>query len=189
MSSLAEKAAEVKQRMQTENPSVSPGRAPGERKRIPMSLPQQKLQVPEIPGYHLHWMRGDAQRLQQAVNAAYEFVGRDEVSLNDVSVGGDATKTGSSDLGDRVSVVSGDLDEQNKPVRLYLMKQRLEYYLEDQKLLQATNDRVASALTAAYRDGNVGGAAIGEQAEDMNTRYVDKKRTKLPDFFRKKRPS
>lgn len=189
MSSLQEKAAEAKSRMQTENPSVPYGKPEGERKRIPMSLPVQKLQIPEIPGYHLHWMRGDPQRIQQALNAGYVFVAPEEVSLNAVALGGDANKSGNSDLGDRVSVVSGDLDEQNKPVRLYLMKQLMEHYLADRQLLQATNDRVAEALTTAYRSGTVGGRAVGEETEDMNTRYVDKKRTRLPDFFKKKRPS
>jgi hypothetical protein len=37
------------------NRSASP-----ERKRIPMAVPVQKLSVPDIPGYHLHWFQGDA---------------------------------------------------------------------------------------------------------------------------------
>ena len=28
----------------------------GSRKRIPMSVPKAKLSVPEIPGFHLHWI-------------------------------------------------------------------------------------------------------------------------------------
>lgn len=186
MSSLEEKAAEAKRKMDHSNPSVSTA-AVGERKRIPMSLPVQKLQVPDIPGFHLHWMRGSAGRIQQAQNAGYLFVRPDEVSLVNVALGGDATKSGNSDMGDRVSVVSGETDESNQAVRLYLMKQPIEFYLEDQKIAQERNDNIADTLTAGYRSGQVGGTAVGEMAEDVGQRYVDKKRTKIPELFKRKK--
>lgn len=186
MSTLEEKAAAAKDKMIQANPSVVPGQAKGERKRIPMSLPIQKLQVPDIPGYHLHWMRGSAGRIQQAQNAGYEFVRPDEVALNNVGIGGDADKTGNTDMGDRVSVISGDTDEQNQAVRLYLMKQPMEFYLADQKIAQGRNDDIADTLTAGYRSGTVGGTADGETRVDLGQRYVDPKRTKVPDLFKRK---
>ena len=50
MSTLEERAAAAKDKMQASNPSVAPAATAGERKRIPMSLPQQKLAVPGISG-------------------------------------------------------------------------------------------------------------------------------------------
>lgn len=186
MTDLAAKAAEAKQAMQGSNPSVSPGKTVAERKRIPMNLPMLKLQVPEIPGYHLHWMRGDPQRVQQALNAGYEFVGKDEVAITSVGPGGDATKSGDSDLGDRVSVAAGGVGDDGQAVRLYLMKQKMEHYIEDQGIVNERNDKVAASLTSQYRTGLVGGMAEGEKLEDAQQRYVDAKRTKIPALFRRK---
>ena len=52
-----------------------------ERQRIPMSLPMQKLAVPELEGYHLHWMLGTTTRINQALRAGYEFVDPSEVDV------------------------------------------------------------------------------------------------------------
>lgn len=174
-------------KLEKSNPSNAPGRTAGEMKRVPLSLPVQKLQVPEIPGYHLHWFRGTGARLQQAERAGFEFVHPSEVQLSDLGLGGDASKAGNTDMGSRVSVVAGDTDEGGQALRLYLMKQKMEYYLEDLALAQKRNDSVADALTAGYRQGTVGGTAPGEQQEDMRTRYVDPKRSRLPDLFRRKK--
>lgn len=186
MSNLQERAAEARGKMEKSNPSTTTAKTVAERKRVPLSLPQSKLAVPEIPGYHTHWFRGTQARLQAAQAAFYEFVHPSEVDLNYVGVGGDAAKSGNSDLGDRVSILEGSEVENGQAVRLYLMKQKMEYYLEDRKILQDRNDSIADALTAAYRKGAVGGRAEGETAEDAQRRYVDKSRTKVPDLFRKK---
>lgn len=187
---LAARAAELAKKMETNNPSAAPGKTVAERKRIPMTLPQQRLAVPEIPGYHTHWMRGTSERLAQAEAAGYEFVSPEEVQLTDLSLGGDASKTGSDDMGSRVSRVAGggDVDGGGNAIRLYLMKQKLGWYLEDQKLLEARNDAVASTLMQNFRAGQVGGQAAGEQQGDVAQRYVDKARTKLPTMFTKKPP-
>lgn len=187
MSSLEETAAKAKDALTKSNPSNSPVKPTEARKRIPMSLPVQKLEVPEIPGFHLHWFRGTAARIQQAERAGFLFVRTDEVSINNLSLGGDATKTGNSDMGDRVSVTAGDTDDQGQAVRLYLMKQPSEYYLEDRKILQDRNDSIADALTASFKQGvPVGPRAEGEQSDDVAARYVDRKRSKVPDLFRRK---
>lgn len=188
MSTLEERAAEAKAKMQGSNPSAEGGKKPvAERQRIPLTLPVQKFAVPEIPGYHLHWFRGTPERLAQAERAGYEFVNEDEVDINSVQLGGDATKGGNTDLGTRVSVVAGGGDtEGGQPTRMYLMKQKMEWYVEDQKLLENRNDGVAEALTAAFRTGTVGGKADGETSADMAQRYVDPKRARMPDLFRKK---
>lgn len=188
MTTLQEKAAEASAKMQKENPSIEATKPlAAERRRIPLSVPTRKLEVPAIPGYHLHWFRGTPQRLAQAERAGFEFVGEDEVELNNLSLGGDATKAGNSDLGSRVSVIEGsEVDGGGQAVRMYLMKQKMDFHTEDMKIAQARNDSVADALTAAYRTGTVGGVDSGERREDLQSRYVDPKRTRVPDLFRRK---
>ena len=185
MTTLQEKQAEAKAKMQQQNPSNSPGQTKEERKRIPLGVPRPKLAVPEIPGYHTHWFRGTPQRLAQAQQAWYEFVDPSEIDVNNLQIGGDATKTGNTDMGSRVSVVDG-AEEGGQAIRLFLMKQKMEYFLEDRKILGDRNDSIAEALTASYRQGTVGGAAPGESKEDLAARYVDRSRSKVPALFRKK---
>ena len=182
---LQDKAAEMAAKMQASNPSVAPGKPAAERKRIPMTLPQQRLSVPEIPGFHLHWMRGTSERIAQAEAAGYQFVDTQEVELNALAIGGDASKGGNDDMGSRVSRIAGggDVDGGGNAVRLYLMKQPMEYYLADQKLLEERNESIANTLTQNFRTGQVGGPA-----GDPSNRYVDAARTKLPTMFTKKAP-
>lgn len=187
MSDLSQKAADAASKLQKQNPSTGTAVEAPARKRIPMSVPQRKLEVPEIPGYYLKWIRGTPQRLAQAERAFFEFVRPEEIQLNNVSLGGDATKDGNTDLGGRVSVIEGsEIDSGGQAVRLYLMKQKWEYYLEDQTISQQRNDSVADTLTASYRQGMVGGVSSGETAEDVASRYVDPRRSRVPELFRRK---
>lgn len=193
MDSLNEKAKAAKAAMQGSNPANETGkRAPGQRARIPLSVPQRKLEVPNIPGYWLRWIRGTSQRLGQAQRAGFEFVQPDEVELNDVSFGGDATKAGNSDMGSHVSVIEGsEVDGTGQAIRMFLMKQKMEYYIEDSNIIQDRNDSVADALTGQLREGQIGVRAPGSPAEDtadINARYVDKARSKMPELFRRKTP-
>lgn len=175
---LAEKAA---------NPTVSPDAlAAAGKDFIPLSVPMRKLEVPPIPGFHCRWLRGTAARLAQAERAGFVFVHPDEVKLNNVSIGGDAKKDGNTDLGARVSVAEGsEVDSGGQAVRMYLMKQPQELYEMGKKILDERNEDIAAALTAQYRDGTIGGMA-GESSADTDKRYVDKTRTRVPEFFRKK---
>lgn len=185
MSELSERAAQNAAKL---NPANPVGRLLGERKRVPMTMPVLKLEVPEIPGYHLHWMEGTAQRLMQAERAGYEHVDEEEVQVNETRLGGDATKSGNTDLGSRVSVVAGkEVGGDGQPIRLYLMKQKQEWYEEDQKILEKRNTSIADTLTASFRRGVVGGQAEGETSEDVTRRYVNPVRTKIPDLFTPKK--
>ena len=187
MTNLSQKAADAKAIMNASNPSVTPEKLPAERKRIPLSVPQRKLEVPAIPGYWLRWVRGTAQRLAQAERAGYMHVAPEEVELNPVLLGGDASHSGSTDMGSRVSVVEGgETDGSGQAVRMYLMKQLMEHHLEDDKITQDRNDSIADALTASYMQGQVGGVAPGEQRDDVNARYVDPRRTRIPELFKRK---
>src|SRR5262245_20011824 len=189
MSDLAQKAAESRAKMDQQNPGTEPGKAQAERKRIPLSVPQRKLEVPDVPGYHLRWIRGTPQRLRQAEQAGYEYVTPEDVQMNDLALGGDGSRHGSTDMGSRVSVVEGsETDGSGNAIRMYLMKQKLEFYREDQEIVQRRNNSIANALTSSFAQGTVGGQAPGETQEDVGQRYVDKSRSRLPDFFRPKRP-
>ena len=155
-----------------------------ERKRIPMSTPVQKLATPEIPGYHLHWFRSEPSRLERALDGGYEFVDEREMKLNNVSLGTDSAVSGNTDMGSRVSVVSGgELGKDGQPGRLILMKIKQEWYDEDQALLEARNTQVRDTLLG----GMIG--AEKDRAGDSQHRYVDASRTQIPEFFRTKRKS
>ena len=158
---------------------ATPAAAPAaERKRIPMSVPVQKLEAPDIPGYHLHWFNGTPDRIQRALDGGYEFVDEKEVKPKTVSLGSNSTASGNTDMGSRVSVVSGtEIGRDGQPLRLILMKIRQEWYEEDQKLVIAKNEQVAASL----RGGLVGSEQ--DYAGDTPLRYVDKNRTKIPDMF------
>lgn len=155
---------------QTSNPAERPGRSRAERQRVPMSVPVQKLQVPEIPGYHLHWFRGTPDRIARAQQAGYEFVDQEEVILNNLDLGGESAESGNMNMGSRVSVVSGDeIGRDNQPVQLILMKLREELWRQDQEGVVDRSEQIASAL----RGGQVGaGMAGGERPGDVATRYI-----------------
>ena len=140
---------------------------------IPMSAPVQRLQVPEMPGFKLHWFRGEPGRIARAQRAGYKFVEPDEVRVNNFDLGGSKDNSGNTDLGTRVSIEAGEDDG-----RLYLMKIPQELYDYAQKLLGREVDSVVEALTS----GKVG-SENDEEASDTANRYVQKKRTKL---FRKR---
>lgn len=139
-----------------------------ERTRIPMSTGQQKLSVPDIPGFHLHWMKGTADRLQQAIAAGYEFVDQSETRVTNLSLGGDARHDGSTDMGSRVSVLAGEeIGPDGQPVRLYLMKLKEEWHQEDQAKQTDSSERLRKTLLS-------GGMGQGqhESAGDADKRYV-----------------
>lgn len=164
--------------MEKLNPATKPEQTDGERARIPMSVPVQLLETPDIPGFHLHWMMNNVGRIQQAQNAGYEFVTQDEIKLQNTSLGGDSAASGNTDLGSRVSVVSGtDTGEDGQAVRLVLMKLREEFWIEAQQLVEDRNMTVRDALVGGMTEGTPG---------DTEHRYVDKSRSTIPDFFKRK---
>jgi hypothetical protein len=163
------------------NPASRSETTSAERKRIPMSVPVQRLEVPDIPGYHQHWFLGTSERLQRAMDGGYEFVDEREVKINNVSLGGDSAASGSTDMGSRVSIVSGqEVGKDGQPVRLVLMKIRQEWWEDDQQLIEDRNTKVRDSLLG----GMIG--AENDRPGDTQHRYVDKSRTQIPDFFKRK---
>ena len=151
-----------------------------ERTRIPMSVPRQKLSVSEIPGFHLHWMKGTPDRLEQALQAGYEFVNRAETLLANHAIGGDSKEDGGTDLGSRVSVIAGEeLDPEGQPVRLYLMKIKEEWHQEDTKAQESKSENLRQAML----QGNLG-LEQANGAGDRNARYMGKQTN--PNLFQPK---
>jgi hypothetical protein len=164
---------EVKQ-----NPAT--GKLPLPKGYRPMSVGQRRLEVPPIEGYHLHWFRGSPSNISRALQAGYAFVEPEEVSLNDLDLGGGDGDKG-TDLGNRVSVVSGDdVGHNGQPGRLYLMKCPTEWYEHAQGLLASQVDATADAL----RGGKVGVSQDGQETRtDAGNRYL--KEMKAPLLTRK----
>ena len=145
----------------------------------PMSSGVLRLEVPEKSGWHRHWFRGTPERLARAQQAGYRFTSPDEVEINSFDVAGDSKGGGSTDLGSRVSVISGDdIGSNGQPGRMYLMECPQEYFEHAQGILQETNDGVAEAL----RGGNIGSEK--EVGRDANKRYL--KDGQVPSLFQKK---
>lgn len=153
--------------VETVSPANSPSRVT-DRTRIPMSTGQQKLSVPEIPGYHLHWMRGEPERIQQAMAAGYTFVEQNETTQVNLSIGGDAKKSGNTDLGSRISALAGsELGNDGQPLRLYLMKLPQEWHEEDNKAQEDKSNHIRQALLRGQM-----GSEKDTNSSDTQSRYV-----------------
>jgi hypothetical protein len=126
-------------------PAANPANAvtPQRRARIPMSVPQRKLEVTDIPGFHLYWFRDE--NIDRAIQAGYEFVSDVEVHLNQGNAGTSKDITGNADMGTRVRVVSGTAADGGAE-HLTLMKIRQEWWEEDRKLIDSRNADIMSAI-------------------------------------------
>ncbi len=139
--------------------------------RIPMSVPMRKLEVPEIPGYHSHWIKES--NIPRALQAWYEFVEFDEVPINQRGVGTDTEITGNTDLGSRVSIQAG-VGADGRAERLVLMKLREDLWLEDRAKIDG---RHAAMMGQIFRGEKIIGTER-DNAEDQGSRYVDPDRTR-----------
>jgi hypothetical protein len=154
------------------NPANKTPEAPGARRRIPMSVPLRRLQVPEIPGYHPYWFNED--QVPRAIQGGYEFVEWNEVPVNQRSVATSLDVSGNQDLGSRIRVVSG-LGGDNKPIPLVLMKIKREWYEEDRALIAQSN---AKQIKGIFRGERILGAEQAS-AEDQERMYVKKDMTHI----------
>jgi hypothetical protein len=137
----------------------------------PMTSAVLRLEVPEREGYHRHWFRGTPERLARAQQAGYRFVDSSDetVSVNNFDLAGDSDAGGSTDLGSRISVISGDdVDGAGQPGRLYLMECPMEYYEAAQRILAERNE----AIAATIRGGSAGAGQQGETRADFDKRYT-----------------
>ena len=137
----------------------------------PLTGSTLRLEVPEKLGWHRHWFRGTPARLQRAAQAGYRFVDHEDVDVNNFDLAGDSKGSGSTDMGTRVSVVSGDgAEANNQPSRMYLMECSDEIFAYAQSILQQQVDSTADAL----RGGSIGSREAGESSEDSEKRYTTK---------------
>lgn len=156
------------------------------RRRVPMSIPQQKLQVADIPGYHLHWFHD--RNIQRALAAGYEFCDDREVVLNQKNVGNDNLISGNASLGTRVQVPAGESTNEH----LTLMKLPLEFWREDQTALQEKNVAKLAGIFRGEQIMNSGPSGSPSMNDDDKAlQYVDRKRTSIkgPLFLRPTRKS
>lgn len=134
--------------------------------RVSMALPQLMLEVPEIPGYVMHWFADRPGRIPRARQAGYEFVAPDEVRINNFGLASDLiNESGNTDMGTRVSV-HGGVAENGAAERLYLMKIKKEWYDKDMTLREEASDRVIMAL----KQGLTGSEK--EKMADASKRYA-----------------
>ncbi len=112
--------------------------------RIPMSVPQQKLATPELPGFHCHWINDYPGRINQAMRAGYSFVEPGEAVINNSSLAGDQYGNG-TDLGSRISLTVGQA-EGGGGLRAYLMKIPSKLFEQDQRAIAAHVDQVHDAM-------------------------------------------
>jgi hypothetical protein len=98
------------------------------RARIPFGVPRVKTSVlGNIPGYEVSWINDIGSRIQMALMGGYEFISPSEI---DLAVGASGVTPDSSDLGDKISMIVGTLDNGNS-LRAYLMKIPIEYKEEN----------------------------------------------------------
>ena len=126
------------------NPASTPEAKAPVRKRIPMSLPQQRLNVADLPGFHLHWFRES--NIARAMDAGYEIVHRQEITINQHGIASSRDISGNTDLGSNVSVVGNAASSEGAAERLVLMKIKEEYWLEDKALLDEKNALIMASI-------------------------------------------
>jgi hypothetical protein len=113
------------------------------RSRVSMATQRQRLQVPDIPGFRLYWFKDE--NVPAALDAYYQFVKRGELSMNPIGIGSSVDQDGNTDLGTNVTIVAGS-NALGTPVRLHLMKLALEYYREDQQMVEQRNMSIMEAI-------------------------------------------
>ncbi len=147
----------------------------------PLTGSTLRLEVPEKPGWHRHWFRGTPARISRAIQAGYRYVDPDDVDVNNFDLAGDSKSAGSTDMGSRVSISSGDgAEADGQPGRMYLMECPEQLFAHAQSFIQNENDRTAEAL----KGGTIGSGQQGETGKDISNRYIQKGKTS--DLFNRK---
>jgi hypothetical protein len=148
----------------------------GLRRRIPMSLPTRKLEVPELPGYWLHWFLES--NVPRAMEAGYEFVDAGELPVPQFNPGNAKEIDGNMDMGTRVRQVAGKSETGGAEFHV-LMKLREDWAADDRRMRDSKN---AAILQAIFRDERVQDHPLaGDQSErDRNVRYVKTAQLQTP---------
>lgn len=146
------------------------------RTRVPLNSVRAKLAVPAIEGYHTHWFLDTGTRIHDALRAGYEFVGKGEVAVPNHSLAADRETGDGTDLGSRVTIVSGGEGEGGQAGRLVLMKLRQEWRDADMKAREQVSDRLVDALRAgSIADQGKGGSPEHRYAGQQNRSIFTKR--------------
>lgn len=116
------------------------------RKRVSMNTARRRLETPELPGYYLHWVSGEPDRIAKAIRAEYTFVQKDELPGYTLELGDQTGITGSADMGSSISVLAGGSANDGQALRLYLMKLPAELREEDMKQRDEEGQQVIDTL-------------------------------------------
>jgi hypothetical protein len=162
--------------IEASNPASKPAaelaKAAEARRRIPMSVPTRKMEVPEIVGFRMYWFVEE--NVPRAIQAGYEFVNQDEVPLHQRNVATASSVSGNADLGSQIRLIAG-VDEGGKMRHQVLMKIRNEWYEEDKAALEQKN---AQIMRSIFQNEEILGADK-YKGSDLQTAYVDKDRTNV----------
>ena len=141
--------------------------------RVPFGGLVYKLEVKyKDPDYYYYWFRARGDEIDRAKNAGYEFVTRrqargtelaEELTIKDVD-------GGNQSVDDRYER-NGGRDEFGREYNMVLMRQPMEYHLQDKALDDAAADRVDEAITRQeFKGENVaskyGNISVTHQAGD-----------------------
>lgn len=169
---------------QPQNPGQDPIQAKRDKsKRIPMSVPQLKLEVPEIPGWHLYWAAES--NLPRFFQGGYELVYDREIHLNQTGIGSQHSISGNMDMGTRVAIAAG-VKENGDTEYLVLVKIEEEYFREDQGKIEALNRRILRAIFKERKPIDQGGQ--GNNPGDTQQRYVDQAQISVNGHLRPQDP-
>lgn len=139
------------------NPSTSQAQDKAETvassRRGSLAVAKSRFFAPTIPGYWVTWINDLQGRLQQALECGYEFVRAEEFKMENFNVSAQVTVSGSSDMGERISIQAG-LDGAGQPYRSYMMKLPMEYHLEDVRLQQAAANRPLDQIKRGALNGS-----------------------------------
>lgn len=126
--------------------------------RVPFGGLSYKLEVVnKDPNYHYRWFRNESDRLTRALRAGFEFVsrrsaggGRSMERLTNKDVHG-----GNQSITDRFEV-HGGRDDYGREFNLVLMRQPMEYHLQDAAAKAAASDDIDMSIRRqASAQGNV----------------------------------
>jgi len=143
---------------------------PEKKARVPFGGFTYKLEVAyKDPAYFYCWQKDTGDTLRRMEAAGYERVSRrtaraiETLSNRDVSGGNQAL--------DDTFWVHGGTGEYGREYKLVLMRQPMEYWLEDQAAIKQAADQIDQAIN---RPEYAGGKVVGSNYGDINVSTKDR---------------
>lgn len=136
--------------------------------RLSLNAPSLNLEVPALPGYHMHWFLET--NVPLALRGWYEFVTTDDkIEIPDKNIGGFVPGVQSEDLGgNRVTQLNKGPGADGQPIQFVLMKIRQEFYFDEQRKIASRN----YAILYQIFKHKLALAAPGENQGDYDKRYT-----------------